>query len=311
MLSSRLRTIAACSTARLRFYERSRLEKRSRIWIKSRRHTRPDMTRVRDYGRLLASLGINGCAINNVNANPQVLSSDLIPQVARIADAFRPWGVRVAIAIDFGSPQSVGKLNTYDPLDAAVIAWWKSKANEIYKAIPDFGGFVLKADSEGRVGPSTYGRTHADAANVVGRALAPHGGLLFYRGFVYDHHMDWRNPKNDRGRAAYDNFHPLDGAFDDNVIVQIKHGPIDFQVREPASPLFGALEKTNQAIELQVTQEYFGQARHTVFLVPYWKDALESDVGGPVKSKVAGFVGVSNVGLDDNWFGNHLSQANL
>ena len=139
----------------------------------------------------------------------------------------------------------------------------RAKVDELYRAIPDLGGFVLKADSEGRVGPSTYGRTHADAANVVARALKPHGGLIFYRGFVYDHHMDWSNPKNDRARAAYDNFHALDGKFDDNVVIQIKHGPIDFQVREPASPLFGALEKTNQAIELQITQEYFGQARHT------------------------------------------------
>jgi alpha-glucuronidase len=288
-------------------------------------HARTDLTRVRDYGRMLASLGINGCAINNVNANPQVLSSDLIPQVARIADAFRPWGVRVAIAIDFGSPQSIGKLNTYDPLDGAVIAWWKSKADEIYRAIPDFGGFVLKADSEGRVGPSTYGRTHADAANVVARALKPHGGLIFYRGFVYDHHMDWQNPKNDRGRAAYDNFHPLDGQFDENVIVQIKNGPIDFQVREPASPLFGALEKTNQAIELQITQEYMGQARHTVFLVPMWKETLDFDMrvhdaATPVKAiasgrtfrrPAGGFVGVANLGLDDNWLDNHFSQANL
>jgi alpha-glucuronidase len=288
-------------------------------------HARTDLTRVRNYARMLASLGINGCAINNVNANPQVLSSDLIPQVARIADAFRPWGVRVAIAIDFGSPQSVGKLNTYDPLDAAVIAWWKSKADEIYRAIPDFGGFVLKADSEGRVGPSTYGRTHADAANVVARALKPHGGLIFYRGFVYDHHMDWQNLKNDRGRAAYDNFRPLDGQFDENVIIQIKNGPIDFQVREPASPLFGGLEKTNEAIELQITQEYMGQARHTVFLVPMWKETLDFDMrvhdaNTPVKAiasgrtfhrPAGGFVGVANLGSDDNWFDNHFSQANL
>ena len=159
-----------------------------------------------------------------------------------------------------------------------VAAWWKARVDALYAAIPDLAGFVLKADSEGRVGPSTYGRTHADAANVVARALQPHGGLLFYRGFVYDHHIDWSNPKNDRGRAAYDNFQPLDGKFDDNVIVQIKHGPIDFQVREPASPLFGALEKTNQAIELQITQEYFGQARHTVFLVPMWKEVLDFDM---------------------------------
>ena len=289
-------------------------------------HIREDLSRVNDYGRLLASLGINGISINNVNANPLVLSAEFIPQIARVADVLRPWGVRLALAIDFGSPQTLGKLPTYDPLDPTVIAWWKARADDLYKAIPDFGGFVLKADSEGRVGPSAYGRTHADAANVVARALAPHGGVIFYRGFVYDHHMDWNNPKNDRARAAYDNFHPLDGQFDANAIIQIKHGPIDFQVREPSSPLFGALERTNQAIELQITQEYMGQARHTVFLPPMWKETLDFDMhvgtGGPstVKAIVSGrtfhrptggFVGVSNVGLNANWYGNHLSQANL
>ena len=241
-------------------------------------HARADLTRVSEYARLLASIGINGCTLNNVNANPKVLSPDLIPDVARIADAMRPWGVRVALSIDFGSPMSVGGLDTFDPADPRVVEWWRARVDDIYKAIPDFGGFVLKADSEGRVGPSTYGRTHADAANVVARALKPHGGVIFYRGFVYDHHMDWNNPKNDRARAAYDNFKPLDGKFDDNVIVQIKNGPIDFQVREPASPLFGALEHTNEAIELQVTQEYFGQAHHTVYLVPYWKETLDFDM---------------------------------
>jgi alpha-glucuronidase len=287
-------------------------------------HAREDLTRVTDYGRMLASLGINGCSINNVNADPRVLGSDVIPQVARIAEAFRPWGVQVALAVDFGSPSTLGGLGSFDPLDPAVIAWWRVKADEVYRAVPDFGGFVLKADSEGRVGPSAYARTHADAANVVARALEGHGGVLFYRGFVYDHHMDWQNPKNDRARAAYDNFHDLDGMFDDNVIIQIKNGPIDFQVREPASPLFGALEKTREAIELQITQEYTGQARHLVFLAPMWKDTLDFDMhvrdrGTPVKHIVSGkvfgrpggFVGVSNLGMDDNWFGSHMSQANL
>ena len=279
-------------------------------------NAREDLSRVNDYGRMLASLGINGCSINNVNANPRVLASDFVPQIARIAAAFRPWGVQVAIAVDFGSPKSVGGLDTFDPLDPKVAAWWASKADELYRAVPDLGGIVLKADSEGRVGPSTYGRSHADAANVVARALKPHGGLLFYRGFVYDHHADWRNLKNDRGRAAYDNFHELDGKFDDNAIVQIKNGPIDFQIREPASPLFGALTKTHEAVELQVTQEYMGQAHHMVFLVPMWKDTLDFDMhtratASPVKSLVHAFVGVSNVGLDETWFGNNLSQANL
>jgi alpha-glucuronidase len=286
---------------------------------------RADLTRAGEYARLLASLGINGCSISNVNADPKLLDPAFLAQVARIAAVFRPWGVRPAIAVDFGSPKTVGGLDTFDPLAPGVAAWWKAKAEEIYRIIPDLGGFVLKADSEGRVGPAAYGRTHADAANVLARALKPHGGLLFYRGFVYDHRMDWRNLKNDRARAAYDNFKPLDGRFDDNVLIQIKNGPIDFQVREPASPLFGALEKTNQAIELQITQEYFGQARHMVFLVPMWKEVLDFDMhaqgaGTPVKALVAGrvfrrpeggFVGVSNVGLDDNWTGNHFSQANL
>ncbi|HKS80417.1 MAG TPA: alpha-glucuronidase family glycosyl hydrolase, partial [Candidatus Acidoferrales bacterium] len=278
---------------------------------------RADLTRASEFARLLASLGINGCAINNVNADPRILSPDFLQQLARVAAAFRPWGVRLGVAVDFGSPKKMGGLATFDPLDAKVIAWWKAKADEIYRAIPDFGGFVVKADSEGRVGPSSYGRTQADAANVIARALEPHGGLLFYRAFVYDHHLDWRNPKSDRARAAYDIFHPLDGSFDANVILQIKNGPIDFQVREPASPLFGGLHKTSQVIELQITQEYTGQARHLCFLAPMWKATLDFDMhtpqdATPVKALVAGkafdrpvggFLGVANVGLDDNWAG--------
>ncbi len=295
---------------------------RSIFWENAK--ARGDLTRVGEYGRMLASLGINACSINNVNANPLVLATDFVPQIVRIAEAFRPWGIRVALAVDFGSPKTIGGLDTFDPVDPRVAAWWKQKADELYRAVPDLAGIVLKADSEGRVGPSTYGRTHADAANVVARGLQPHGGILLYRGFVYDHHMDWKNPKNDRGRAAFDNFQPLDGKFDENVIVQIKHGPIDFQVREPASPLFSALEKTNQAIELQITQEYFGQSRDNVYLVPMWKSVLDFDMEAagptPVKALVAGktfhrplggFVGVANIGLDENWSGNHLSQANL
>jgi alpha-glucuronidase len=296
---------------------------RSIFWDNGR--VRQDLSRVSDYGRLLASIGINACSISNVNADPRLLTPDYAPQIARIAEAFRPWGIRVVLSVDFGSPRKAGGLDTFDPLDPSVIAWWKARADELYRAVPDLAGFVLKADSEGRVGPSAYGRTHADAANVIARALKPHGGLFFYRGFVYNHRMDWRDLKNDRARAAYDNFFPLDGKFDDNVVIQIKHGPIDFQIREPASPLFGALERTNQAVELQITQEYMGQAKHLVFLVPMWKEALDFDMhakgpGTPVKALVAGkvfkrpaggFVGVSNVGLDDNWFGNHLSQANL
>ncbi|MEO5925543.1 MAG: alpha-glucuronidase family glycosyl hydrolase [Bryobacteraceae bacterium] len=278
--------------------------------------SRTDLTQVTDYARMLASLGINGASINNVNVNPRILATDFLPEIVRIADAMRPWGVHVALSVDFGSPQKIGGLDTFDPLDPRVIAWWKAKTDEVYKAVPDLAGFIIKADSEGRVGPSAYGRTHADATNVVARALKPHGGLIFYRGFVYDNKMDWRNLKNDRARAADDNFRKLDGTFEDNAIVQVKNGPIDFQVREPASPLFGTLEKTKQAIELQITQEYFGQAKHTVFLVPMWKDVLDFDLrirdgATPVKSVVNAVVAVSNVGLDENWLGNHLSQANL
>jgi alpha-glucuronidase len=286
---------------------------------------RADLGRAGEYARLLASIGINGCAVNNVNANPRAITAGFLPGLSRIAAAFRPWGVRMAISIDFTSPKSIGGLDSFDPLDPRVALWWRDKADEIYRAIPDLAGFVLKADSEGRAGPSAYSRTHADAANVIAHALKPHGGVLFYRGFVYDHHMDWRNPRNDRARAAYDNFRALDGQFADNAILQIKHGPIDFQVREPASPLFGGLEKTNQAIELQITQEYTGQQRHVCFLVPMWKTVLDFDMHAtheatPVKSLVAGqtfhrptggFVAVSNVGLDANWLGHPLASANL
>ncbi len=284
-----------------------------------------DLTRARDYARLLASVGVTACTVNNVNANARVITPEFIPELVKLAEAFRPWGVSLSVAIDFSSPIKIGGLDTFDPLDPRVAAFWKARVDAIYRAIPDFAGFVLKADSEGRLGPSAYGRTHADAANVIARALAPYGGVLFYRGFVYDHHMDWRNPKNDRARAAVDNFRPLDGQFDDNVILQIKHGPIDFQVREPASPLFGALQKTNQAIELQITQEYTGQQRHVCFLVPMWKEVLDFDMhakgaGTPVKDLVAGraferptggFVGVSNVGLARNWLEHDLALANL
>src|SRR5579863_7927556 len=284
-----------------------------------------NLTRASEYARLLASIGINGCNVNNVNANPRALQSDFLPQIARIADVFRPWGVRLSLSVDLSSPKTIGGLDTFDPLDPKVATWWTAKADEIYKLIPDFGGITVKADSEGQLGPSFYNRTPADAANVIAGALAPHGGVVFYRAFVYNHHLDWRDPKNDRAKAAYDNFHPLDGKFDDNVIIQIKHGPIDFQAREPVSPLFSGLEKTNEAIELQITQEYTGQQRHLCFLPPMWKEALDFDMHAgegptPVKEIVAGktfhrptggYVGVVNVGMDTNWLGHPLAMANL
>src|SRR5580704_5770551 len=288
-------------------------------------NVRADLSRAGQYARLLASVGINGCAINNVNADPRVLNEAFIREVSRIADEFRPWGVRLALSVDLSTPKALGELDTFDPLDSRVAEWWRKKADAIYREIPDFGGFVVKADSEDRPGPSTYGRTQADAANVIARALAPHGGVVFYRAFVYNHHLDWRNLKNDRARAAYDIFHPLDGTFDDNVIIQIKYGPIDFQVREPVSPLFGGLPHTSTGIELQITQEYTGQQRHTCFLVPMWKGILDFDLrvngrstavkqivtGNGFPRPAGGYIGVVNVGRDQDWLGNHLAMANL
>jgi alpha-glucuronidase len=286
---------------------------------------RDDLTAVNDYARLLASVGVNGCNINNVNADPRVLDDRFLPQLRRIAAIFRLWGIRLSVSVDLGSPKFIGGLETFDPLDPRVADWWKKKAEQIHSQIPDFAGFTVKADSEGQAGPSAYGRTPAEAANTIARALAPHGGVLFYRAFVYNHHLDWREPKNDRAKAAYDIFHPLDGKFENNVIIQIKHGPIDFQAREPVSPLFGGLEKTNEAIELQITQEYTGQQRHLCFLVPMWKEVLDFDTyaggtGTPVRDIVAGrtfarstggLVGVANVGLDTNWLAHPLALANL
>jgi len=287
-------------------------------------NVRDDLASVAEYARLLASVGINGVNVNNVNAAPQLLDAGHIKQLVRIADAMRPWGVRLAISVDVASPQKIGGLATYDPLDPTVKAWWAAKVEEIYAQIPDFAGFTVKADSEGQPGPASYGRTPADAANTLAAALAPHGGLLLYRAFVYNHHLDWRAPKADRARAAYDIFHPLDGSFAANVIIQIKEGPIDFQAREPVSPLFAGLERTNQAMEVQVTQEYTGQQRHLVYLAPMWKQVLDFDLHAedrstPVKEILAGktfhrplggMVAVTGVGRD-RWLGSPLALANL
>lgn len=281
--------------------------------------------RIGEYARILASVGVNGCNINNVNANPHLLDDENLPQLAAIANTFRKWGIQLSISVNLSSPKTTGGLDSFDPLDPRVTDWWHKKVDALYAAIPDFGGFVVKADSEGQLGPSFYHRTPADAANVIARALKPHHGVVFYRAFVYDHHLDWRNPKNDRAKAAYDNFHPLDGQFDDNVIIQIKHGPIDFQAREPVSPLLGALQKTNEAIELQVTQEYTGQQHHLCFLIPMWKEVLDFDLhangaSSPVKELLTGkifhrpangYVAVVNAGLDENWLGHPLAMANL
>jgi len=288
-------------------------------------HVRADLSRVNDYGRLLASLGINGITVNNVNSDLRTLTPEMISEFARIADALRPWGVRISLSVDLSSPKVVGNLPTFDPLDPAVIAWWQKSIDAIYAVIPDLAGFVVKADSEGRAGPSQYGRSPADAANVLAHPLARHGGVVLYRGFVYNHHLDWNDPRADRARAGYDNFRALDGHFEPNVVIQIKNGPIDFQVREPVSPLFAALPHTAQAIELQITQEYTGQQRHMVFLVPMWKTALDTDMridgqhtpvsaiveGHVFHQQLGGFVGVANVGLDANWMHHPMAMANL
>ncbi|HEX4064736.1 MAG TPA: alpha-glucuronidase family glycosyl hydrolase [Acidobacteriaceae bacterium] len=286
---------------------------------------RTDLTRAGEYARLLASIGINGCTINNVNADPRILDPDMIRQVARIADVFRPWGVRLSISVPINAPQEIGGLSTFDPGDPAVAAWWKAKVDAIYAAIPDFAGFLVKADSEGQPGPSRYGRSPADAANMLAAALKPHGGIMVYRAFVYNHHLDWNDRKADRARAAYDIFHPLDGQFADNVVIQIKNGPIDFQVREPVSPLFAGLEKTSTAVELQITQEYMGQQRQLVYLPAQWQTYLDFNLHAenrdtPLKDMVdgktfhrplGGYVGVADVGLDSNWLGSDLALANL
>lgn len=287
-------------------------------------HVRGDLTAAAAYARLLASIGVNGCNVNNVNNAAPFLQPEMLKELARVADAMRPWGVRLAISVDVASPEKIGGLGTYDPLDPAVKAWWKAKVDAIYTLIPDFAGFTVKADSEGQPGPASYGRTPADAANTLAAALAPHHGVVLYRAFVYNHHLDWRDPKADRARAAYDIFHPLDGRFLPNVIVQTKEGPIDFQAQESVSPLFAGLRRTGQALEVEITQEYTGQQRHLVYLAPMWKWVLDFDLraGGrstPVKQIVAGesfhqplggMVGVAGVGRD-NWLGSPLAMANL
>lgn len=285
-----------------------------------------DLSRVQDYARLLASLGINAVSVNNVNVTAreaELVSAAGLPDLARIADAFRPWGVRVFASIDYSSPISQGGLSTADPLDPKVERFWQKRTEEIYRAIPDFGGFLVKADSENRPGPHTYGRDHADGANVLARALEPCGGLVVWRCFVYNCHQDWRDRSTDRARAAFDTFVPLDGRFADNVVLRVKDGPMDFQVREPVSPLLGAMSATNMMLELQITQEYTGQQKHVCYLVPRWKEALDFDthmalgpsrvldlLAGP-RRRHMGVAGVVNVGTDENWTGHHLAQANL
>lgn len=278
-------------------------------------------SRYQDYARACASVGINGAVLNNVNnsSNGQLLSADYIAKVAALAKVFRPYGIRVYLSAYFNAPQEIGKLSTSDPLNSQVISWWATKANEIYTAIPDFGGFLVKANSEGQPGPKTYGRTHAQGANCLADALEPHGGVVIWRAFVYDDAID-----ADRMKRAYIEFKALDGQFRNNVIVQAKNGPFDFQPREPVHPLFGGLTKTHVGMELQITLEYLGQGIQLVYMGPYWKELIDFDTyasgaGSTVGKVIDGSVyndtmtciaGVANTGLDSNWCGHQFSQAN-
>jgi alpha-glucuronidase len=289
-------------------------------------HFNYDRQRIEDYARLLASIGINCVSINNVNvrANAKLLvTEEYLKDAAKLAAIFRRFGIRLFLSINFGAPWSLGKLPTADPLDPAVETWWKKRASIIYKYIPDLVGFLVKADSEGEPGPFQYNRTHADGANMLARAVKPFGGVIIWRCFVYNCTQDWRDRSIDRARAAYDHFMPQDGAFADNVILQIKFGPYDFQVREPVNPLFGALKKTRHVMELQITQEYTGHQIDLCYLPFVWEDILRFDTAHGEKSSIRelaashndshieGFAAVVNVGLDDNWTGHTLAQANL
>jgi alpha-glucuronidase len=271
-----------------------------------------------EYARANASIGINASVLDNVNASPLILSADYLNRAKEIANVLRPYGIKVYLAVNFASPSTLGKLKTADPLDKDVIEWWKEKVKEIYSLIPDFGGFLVKASSEGQPGPQNYGRTHADGANMLADALKPYGGIVMWRAFVYSSNNE------DRAKQAYDEFMPLDGKFRDNVIIQVKNGPIDFQPREPFSPLFGAMKKTSVMPEFQVTMEYLGHANYLVFLSTMWEECLKSDTyqqgkgstvarctdGSIYPQKYTAIAGVSNVGLDTNWNGHQFNQAN-
>lgn len=275
--------------------------------------------RIVDYARANASIGINGTVINSVNANPRSLTAPMLAQAGAIADLLRPYRIRVYLAANFAAPRVIGGLSSNDPLDPAVARWWRTKADEIYARIPDFGGFVVKANSEGQPGPQDYKRTHADGANMLADAVAPHGGIVMWRAFVYDAEVD-----PDRVKRAYAEFVPLDGRFRPNVFIQVKNGPLDFQPREPFHPMFGAMPKTPLMPELQITQEYLGHSNHLVYLAPMWKEFLDADTytsrpGSPVAAMVdgsrdgrrdTGMVGVANTGLDTNWTGHDFAQAN-
>jgi len=275
--------------------------------------------RYEDYARANASIGINGVVLNNVNADARILTSAYLAKVEAIADSLRPWGLRVYLSARFSAPSEIGGLLTADPLDAEVRRWWRAKADEIYARIPDFGGFLVKANSEGQPGPQNYGRTHADGANLLAEALAPHGGVVMWRAFVYSD-----TDPEDRVKQAYSEFVPLDGDFADNVLVQVKNGPLDFQPREPFHPLFGAMHATPLMMEFQVTQEYLGFSTHLVYLGALWEEVLDADTyargpgtkvadiidGSLFGNELTGIAGVANIGTDRDWSGSPFGQAN-
>jgi len=275
--------------------------------------------RYKDYARANASIGINGASLNNVNSQVEILTEEYITRAAAVANVLRPYGIQIYFSIKFTSPMELGGLPTSDPLDPGVRKWWKEKAEEIYEHIPDFGGFLVKAYSEGQPGPQIYGRTHADGANMLAEALAPHYGIVMWRSFVYDLSID-----SDRTKCGYLEFVPLDGKFRKNVLIQTKNGPVDFQPREPFNSIFGAMPKTPIMMELQITQEYTGQAKHLVYQAPMWEEVLNSDTyakgpgtlvanivdGSAENHALTGIAGVSGIGSDRNWTGHHFSQAN-
>ena len=283
--------------------------------------------RLEHYTRMMASIGINGIVINNVNVHEKetyLITNTYLQKVKQYADLFQRYGIKLYTSVNFAAPMELVGFDTCDPLEPQVAEWWKETTAHVYEVIPEFGGYLVKADSEGRPGPFTYGRTHADGANMLARALAPHGGIVIWRCFVYNCGQDWRDKKTDRARAAYDNFIHLDGCFDENVVLQIKNGPMDFQVREPVSPLFGALKKTNMILEVQIAQEYTGQQIDLCYLPPMWREILDFDTyaegkgstvsnivrGAAYGQKFCGMAAVINTGNDKNWTGTDLAAAN-
>ncbi|MBW8331736.1 MAG: alpha-glucuronidase [Prolixibacteraceae bacterium] len=280
--------------------------------------TETDKNLWQEYARANASVGINGSVLNNVNASQLMLTNEYLQRVKAIAEVLRPYGIKTYLSVRFSSPAQIGGLKTSDPLNPEVAQWWKDKAKEIYNLIPDFGGFLVKANSEGQPGPQDFGRTHADGANMLADAVKPFGGIVMWRAFVYS------ASDEDRAKQAYLEFMPFDGQFRDNVIIQVKNGPIDFQPREPFSPLFGAMKKTTVMPELQITQEYLGHSVHLAFLAPMWEEFLQSDTyqngpgttvarctdGSIFPQKYSAIAGVANIGLDANWCGHHFGQSN-